>query len=67
MSWLDLYNFLYHQANDIRNLGKFDWNSAVVVHDANTGDEHYCDTYLFDDKLTLAINMDSIILEKGQP
>lgn len=66
MTWLDLYNYLHAQANGLDNLGKFDWNSPVVIHDAETGDEFLCDTYEFDNKLTLTINMESIFLEKGK-
>jgi hypothetical protein len=66
MTWLDLYNFLHDQANKIENVGKFQWDTPVIIHDAETGDEFNCDTYIFDDKLTLTINMDSVFLEKGQ-
>jgi hypothetical protein len=66
MTWLDLYNYLHDQANRIENIGKFDWSSSVIVHDAETGNEYNCDTYLFDDKITLTINMDSVFIEKGQ-
>ena len=65
MSWLDLYNYLHSQAHDFKNLGKFDWNSPVIVHDANTGDEFNCDTYFMDDKLTLTINMESVFNERN--
>jgi hypothetical protein len=66
MTWLDLYSYLYNQANNIENIGKFDWNTPVLIHDAETGNEYDCDTYIFDDKMTLTINMDSIFAEKGQ-
>ena len=66
MTWLDLYNFLHSQAHNFRNLGNFNWGAPVIVHDAETGDEYTCDTYTFDNKLTLTINMDSVFLEKGQ-
>lgn len=66
MTWLDLYNYLNAQANELDNIGRFNWNNQVIVHDAETGDEYDCDTYIFDDKVTLTINMDSVFLEKGQ-
>lgn len=66
MTWLDLYNYLHTQAHDLNNLGKFDWNSPVMVHDADTGIEYHCDTYIFDHQPTITINMESIFLEKGQ-
>lgn len=31
ITWLDLYNFLYHKANDIENIGNFDWTAKVTV------------------------------------
>ena len=60
MTWLDLYNYLHAQANGLDHLGQFDWNSPVMVHDAETGDEYFCDTYVFDKKTTITINIDSI-------
>lgn len=65
MSWLDLYNYLHAQANGLDNIGSFDWNSPVMVHDAETGDEYFCDTYVFDKKTTITINIDSVMIEKG--
>lgn len=37
MTWLDLYNFLHQRANDIKNLGKFDWQAKVQVYDNQHG------------------------------
>lgn len=70
MTWLDLYNFLYEQANSTKNFGRFNWQSPVIVHDANTGDEFDCDTYTISDsrgsdKLVLAINMETIFGENS--
>jgi hypothetical protein len=63
MTWLDLYQYLHSQANDISNIGKLDWNSSVLVHDAETGDGYFCDTYFIDNQLTLAFNMETIFEE----
>lgn len=65
LTWLDLYNFLHYQANDIKNFGKFDWNVPVIIHDAETGDEFCCDTYFIssknnEEKLALITNSHSI-------
>jgi len=65
MTWLDLYNFLHQRANDIKNLGSFDWQAQVVVHDAETGDEHSCDTYYIsdnrgDDRFVLITNLEKV-------
>lgn len=37
MNWLDLYNFLHQRANDMKNLGKFDWQAKVQVYDNQHG------------------------------
>jgi hypothetical protein len=68
MSWLDLYNYLHSQAHDFKNLGKFDWNSPVMIHDASTGDETYCDTWIItdqkgEDKVVLATNIESVFAD----
>jgi hypothetical protein len=70
MTWLDLYNFLYERANDIKNPGSFPWQNPVVIHDSNTGDEFTCDTYTISDsrgsdRLVLAINMEAIFGENS--
>lgn len=70
MTWLDLYNFLYNQAN--LNVGKFNWSSPVMIHDASTGDEYNCDTWIIsddkgNDRVVLATNIESIFAEnKGE-
>lgn len=33
MTWLELYNFLYEKANNIKTLGEFNWDEEVVVYD----------------------------------
>ena len=68
ITWLDLYNFLYKQTHDLDNLGKFNWNDPVIIHDASTGEEHSCDTYFISDDnnrehIVLATNIDSIFTE----
>lgn len=68
MTWLDLYNFLYHQANDTKSFGKMNWQEPVMVHDANTGNEIGCDTWIVSnsngkDRLVLATNIESIFVE----
>lgn len=68
MSWLDLYNYLHAQANGLDNFGKFDWNSPVMIHDASTGDEYYCDTWVLSpnsckERVVLATNVESIFAE----
>jgi hypothetical protein len=46
MTWLDLYNYLYQQANNIQNFGNFNWDEPVIYHDVFTGDEYHCDTFM---------------------
>ena len=36
MNWLDLYNFLNRQANNIKNVGQFPWQEEVQVFDFET-------------------------------
>ncbi len=65
MTWLDLYNYLHAQANGLDNIGNFNWNVPVLIHDAESGDEYNCDTWVLSDsnkneKLVLLINPDSI-------
>jgi len=64
-TWLDLYNFLYKQANDINNLGKFDWNEPVIIYDADTGNEYISEPYFMSshnkkENFVLTINSDQI-------
>lgn len=66
MTWLDLYNYLHTQAN--LNVGNFDWSVPVMIHDASTGEEHYCDTWVVSsniggDRVVLATNIESIFAE----
>ena len=68
MTWLDLYNFLLRQANDSKNFGKMNWQETVMVHDANTGEEINCDTWIISsnngqDRLVLATNIEGIFNE----
>jgi hypothetical protein len=70
MTWLDLYNYLYSQANSVDNFGKFDWNSPVMIHDASTGEELICDTWVIsnhvgNDRVVLATNIESIFAENN--
>ena len=49
----------------MENIGKLDWNSPVTVHDAETGQEYFCDTYIFNRQPAITINIDSVMKEKG--
>ena len=50
MNWLDLYNFLHQQANDLKNLGKFNWQAPVEVYDNQYGETSKADIIeLYDD------------------
>lgn len=31
MTWLELYSFLYEKANNVKDLGKFNWQEPVLV------------------------------------
>ena len=49
LTWIDLFRFLNERASDMPNLGKFDWQAPVIVHDADTGDEFTCEGYYISD------------------
>lgn len=67
MTWLDLYNFLHDQANKFENIGTFNWNNPVMMYDASTGEEAYCDTLVIDnDRVVLATNIESIFAENKE-
>ena len=36
MTWLDLYNYLHDKANNIENIGKYDWQKPVTIFDFNS-------------------------------
>lgn len=36
MKWIDLYNFLYEKANNIKDIGQFPWQEEVKVFDFGT-------------------------------
>ena len=62
MTWLDLYNFLHQKANDVNNLDSEMWQSKVVFHNLDTGDECPCDTWIITDeeqepRLVLGVNL----------
>lgn len=68
ITWLDLYNFLHDQANNINKVGNFNWDTPVVIHDADTGDENNCDVYILGDsngkdKFVLMYNVENIYSE----
>jgi hypothetical protein len=61
MNWLDLYNFLHQQANDIKAFGKFDWQKDVKVYDNAYGGLFNADLIEFDDfgRKEFYLNIDS--------
>ena len=68
ITWLDLYNFLHDQANNINKVGNFNWDVPVMIHDADTGDELTCDTWVISDnrgkdRVVLVTNIEHIYSE----
>lgn len=62
MTWLDLYNFLYNKANDLKNLGKFPWDENVEVFDFETLEYYPTDFITMpDNKLSLSIDTSQIM------
>ena len=59
MKWIDLFDFLHKQANELKNIGKFNWQDKVVVYDASSGHKYYCDTYrIKNNQVALVINLE---------
>jgi len=70
LTWLELYDFLHKQDNELKNIGNFNWQSPVIIHDGTTGDEFECDTmYISDsrgtDRFVLMTNIESIFKENS--
>jgi hypothetical protein len=67
MKWIDLFQFLNKTANDMKNIGKFNWQSEVLIYDASTGEEYTCDTYYVrsNDQPILMINLDKTTSEEN--
>lgn len=50
MKWIDLFQFLNQRANDIKNLGNFNWQADVEVFDNHYGGLHKSELIeLYDD------------------
>lgn len=57
MTWLDLYNFLYERANDVKNAGDFPWQETVEVFDFDTLTYYPTDfLQMPDNKISLSID-----------
>lgn len=62
MTWLQLYNLLYDRANTMSKLGTVKWNDEIIIHNAETGEEHTVDIWELsegsndDPRLTLVYN-----------
>jgi|688.fasta_scaffold1059487_3 hypothetical protein len=59
MKWIDLFQFLNEQANNLANIGKFNWQKQVIIYDASSGQSYKCDTYrVKNNNAVLMINLD---------
>jgi hypothetical protein len=57
MTWLDLYNFLYERANDVKNPGSFPWQEEVKVFDFEALEYYPTDfIQLPDGKISLSVD-----------
>jgi hypothetical protein len=56
MTWLDLYNFLYERANDVKNPGSFPWQEEVKVFDWETLEYYNIDFTEFSNKLSFSVD-----------
>ncbi len=57
ITWIDLYQFLCERANDMKNLGSFDWSAPVIVYDTENGDEFDCSMMYLDNRFSIMINL----------
>jgi hypothetical protein len=62
MTWLDLYNFLYEQANCSKNIGKFDWQQTIKIFDYGTLDYYEANINQMPDRI-VAFGIDTTSLE----
>lgn len=61
MTWLDLYNYLYERANDVKNLGQFPWQEEVKVFDFATLEYSSADFIETPDgKISLSVDSDKV-------
>jgi len=56
MTWLDLYNFLYDRANDVKNPGSFPWQEEVKVFDWETLEYYNTDFTELSNKISLSVD-----------
>lgn len=64
MTWLDMYNFLSDNANNIHNLGNFPWQENVTVFDFGTLGYYQTDfIQMPDGKISLSIDSASDNME----
>lgn len=56
MTWLELYNHLHQKANDIKNLDSHFWNTQVMAHNDETGDEYTCDIWNINQRSVILFN-----------
>ena len=56
MTWLDLYNFLYERANDVKNPGSFPWQEEVKVFDWETLEYYNTDFTELSNKISLSVD-----------
>lgn len=52
MTWKELLMFLLGE----REAGRLEENQYVMIHNIETGDEHYCDTLEINNRVVLAHN-----------
>ena len=62
MKWIDLFQALNKQANEIKNIGKFNWQDRIIIYDASSGKEYLCDNFYMrhNKRPVLSINRDKI-------
>jgi len=60
MKWIDLFQILNKKANELKNIGQFNWQDRIVIYDAASGEEYICDNFYIrsNNRPVLMINLD---------
>lgn len=58
ITWADLFYVLSKKANDISNIGVFNWQEEIIIYDTNSGEEYPVALVeaIGDQSLTITIN-----------
>jgi len=61
MKWIDLFQFLNERANDIKNLGSFNWQKEVTIYDRNLGQYYVADLMIEHHNNRIVLDIDTLV------